>query len=328
MDMPNNFEYRGQIFFNVTDTNTQGESYLLNQQFSNIKLTTDYQLNDTINFHGLFIYNHFPTPIISRFYIEQAYFTLTKHAAWKTQIGKKWVPFGNYKNALIYKPLTKALGQTNDEMITFGYGDIYYANFTLFYPRSKIKSSSLPAYYNLNLGLKNKTYDVGASYIYSIADSQLLQYNKGFGGFVNKDISSQVPGIAAYVNLQYKNFNTYATIVSAIHAFHSYEMSYQNRGAKPKAISLQSVYSFQIKGISFQGIVFGDYTHEALALRLPEKRIGIGLNMFPHKYLDIQFQYFKDYLYAKNTQGAGLGNSVKGNGNMNNTFALQFVVNF
>lgn len=328
MSMSNDFEYHGQIFFNITDSNTQGESYLLNQQFSNIKLITDYTLNDKTKFHGLFIYNHFPTPIISRFYIEQAYLTLQYHPSCQIQLGKKWVPFGVYKNALIYKPLTKALGQTNDNMMTLSYGNSYYSNFTLFYPRSKMKSSSLPVYYNLNIGIKDKEYDLGASYIHSIADSQLFQYNKGFGGFVSKDITSHVPGIAGYVNWQNKNIRTYVTVVSALHPFHKNEMSFQNKGAKPSTFSLQSVYAFQIKGISFEGIIFGDYARNALALRLPEKRVGLGLNMFPHKYLDVQFQYFKDYLYSQNTEAAGLGNIVKGNGDINNTFALQLVVNF
>lgn len=243
------------------------------------------------------------------------------------QIGKEWIPFGKYKNTLIYKPLTKALGQTNDHAITLSYGDQYYSSLTVFHPRTMIKSSSLPAYYNLNIGMYNDQYDIGASYLYSIADSQLFQYNKGFGGFVYHNIKSHVPGIATYFNWKYKNVNTYITYVSAVQPFLAHEISYQNKGAAPSAFSIQSNHTFQLKHIPLQAVVFGDYTREALALRLPEKRIGVGLNIYPSKYLDVQFQYFKDYPYSQHTIASGLNTIVSGNKNINNTLALQLVVN-
>lgn len=328
------FTYKGQVFFNATHSGVQGEKYLLNQQLSNIKLSSDLRLTDWSRIHGLFIYNTSPNPIIPRFYFEQAFLELKKPTltAWYLNIGKKWLPFGNYKNDLIYKPLTKALGQTNEYTLVLGYDNYYYANVSLFSPHTKLQSSSLPVYYNANIGThktnEQYAYDLGASYIYSLADSQLFQFNKGFGGFLGESISSHVPAIATYTNLKYKKFNTYITYVSAIKPFKHSEFSYQNRGAMPSTFSIQNGYAFDVKHIPFKFITFYDRSFQALALRLPEQRLGLGLNMYPHRYVDIQLQYFKDYSYAADTKATGLNKNVSGNSNITNTLALQLVLNF
>ncbi|MBX3709718.1 MAG: LbtU family siderophore porin [Gammaproteobacteria bacterium] len=325
-----NFSYDGHIFFNATKSGVQGERYLLNEQLSNIKLTTDWQLTSWLKWHGLLIYNTLPTPITPSLYFEQAYFNLTP-SQWPNRfisLGKKWLPFGSYKNDLIYKPFTKALGQTNAMAIELGYDNFYYTNVTLYHPHTIMYSSSLPAYYNLNAGLHDQFYDIGVSYLYSIADSQLFQYNKGFGGFLGQSIKSHVPGSAIYANFKYRQFNTYLTYISAMHPFYAEEISYQNKGARPAAFSIQSGYEFTVRNLPLKIIGFYDDSYEALALKLPKKRTGVGLNIYPNKCLDIQFQFFKDYNYASNIIAKGLNKSILGNSNVTNTFALQLVLNF
>lgn len=46
--------------------------------------------------------------------------------------------------------------------------------------------------------------DAGVSYLYSLAESQLFQYNKGFGGLLSQSLKTRVPGFATYFNLKYK----------------------------------------------------------------------------------------------------------------------------
>lgn len=325
---------KGHMYFNVTHSGVQGEQYLLNQQLSNIKLIADWRFVPWGKLHGLMIYNSWPTPLYPRVYLDEAYLELKEPSLtkWYAVGGRQWIPFGVYKNDLIYKPATKALSQTNEYAALVGWDDHYYANVSLFPPRTKIKSSSLPLYYNLNMGIhetqEDHAYDLGLSYLYSIAESDLFQYNRGFGGFLFQQIESHVPGIAAYSNIKYKRFSTYLSYVSALTAFKKNELSYQGSSAIPTAMSLQSGYEFSVKTIPFKVIGFYDRTFQALALQLPEQRIGMGLNMYPHRYLDVQFQYSKDYSYGTGVTATGLNKQVNGSSTPSNTLALQLVLNF
>ncbi|WP_232051843.1 LbtU family siderophore porin [Aquicella siphonis] len=324
------FNYDGHVFFNVSQSGAQGEKYLLNEQLSNIKLATDWRPASWVKWHGLLIYNTSPTPITPALYFEQAFFDFQsgRMPDKYISIGKKWLPFGSYKNDLIYKPLTKALGQTNELALELGYDNVNYASLSFYKPHSTIRSAALPVYYNLNAGRRNQFLDIGASYLYSITDSQLFQYNKGWGGFLGHTVENQVPGAAVYANLKYQDFNTNLTYVTAVRAFHANEMSYQARGAKPAALSVQSGYEFDVRQIPVKFIGFYDHSLQALALKLPRKRAGIGLNIYPSRFLDVQFQVFKDYNYANGVNAAGLNQSVSGNSKITNTVAMQLVLNF
>ena len=210
------------------------------------------------------------------------------------------------------------------------YNDKYYANISLFQPRSRIQSSSVPLYFTLNTGLREgRDYDVGVSYLYSIADSNLFQYNKGFGGFLYHSIHSHVPGFSAYTNLKYKKFTTYITYVSALTTFDTNELSYQGHAARPMAVSMQSGYEMLlVKNIPARAIIFYDTSFQALALRLPKERIGIGLDIYPSRYADIQLQLSRDYNYASGVVASGLNTRVTGNSSRTSTLALQLILNF
>lgn len=321
------FSYEGHVFFNATNSATQGEKYLLNQQLSNVKLDSKLQLTELNTLKGLLIYNTFPTPVTPTLFFDQLYDEY-KPSGLFFEAGKKWLTFGNYKNDLIYKPITKALGQTNQITTVIGYDSLYYANLSLFEPYSRIKPSSLPFYYNLNMGIHNRNYDVGGSYIRSFAESQMAQYNKGFGGFLFRPIHSDVPGLAAYININHNKLSTYITYVTAVHSFLPEEISYNNRGARPKAFSFQSGYELHVKNIPYKITGFYDYSFESLALRLPKERIGVGLSAYPIRYLSLQFQYFKDYGYPDDTMASGLNRPVFGDCSKVNNFALQAILNF
>ncbi|WP_454780971.1 LbtU family siderophore porin [Legionella sp. WA2022007384] len=325
---PKRFTYEGHVYFNATNSAVQGGRYLLNQQLSNVKLGSELQMNDWSKVKGLLIYNTLPTPINPQLYIDQLYNEFKNpNSHWYLEGGKKWITFGNYKNDLIYKPLTKALGQTNELAAVMGYDAEYYINVSLFSPYSPIRSSNLP-YYNLNVGTHNRNYDVGGSYLFSLAESQLLQYNKGFGGFLGRAMPSKVPGFAAYINLNYKKMGGYLTYVTALNRFQSTELSYNTKGAKPQAFSIQSGYDVTIKKMPMKLIGFYDYSYEALALRIPKQRIGVGLSAYPKSYLTAQFQYFKDYEYSSKDQASGLNKMILGTSAKVNTFALQLILNF
>ncbi|KTD39455.1 coiled-coil protein [Legionella moravica] len=324
-----NVSYDGHLFFNATNSAAQGERYLLNQQLSNIKLGSEWRVTDWNKVNALLIYNTVPTPIAPSLYFEQLFDTFTLYPSQLFfEAGKKWLVFGRYKNDLIYKPLTKALGQTNEVTTVLSYEDSIYANVSFFDPYSRIKSSSLPVYYNLNIGVRDAHYDVGGSYLRSFAETQLSQYNKGFGGFLSQRIRSDVPGFSGYVNLYNKKWSAYLTYVMALRPFAKEDLSYNNKGAQPKAFSMQTAYELKINTIPFKMIGFYDHSSQALALRLPKQRVGVGFSFNPYRYLSLQFQYFKDYGYPANATASGLNRWVVGNSVKVNNFAVQAVVNF
>ncbi|ETO94289.1 LbtU family siderophore porin [Legionella oakridgensis] len=326
---PLSFTYDGHLFFNATNSAVQGEKYLLNQQLSNIKLNSELQMTAEHKLKGLFIYNTVPTPIAPKYYFDQLYEEFNPELSnWTVQAGKNWLAFGRYKNDLIYKPLTKALGQTNESVVFLGYDATYYVNLSFFHPYSRIRSSPLPLYYNLDLGIHHTYFDVGASYLYSIADSQIFQYNKGFGGFSARPIHSHIPGAAAYINMKYQKFSAYLTYVTAINSFAVNELSYNKKGASPGAFSLQGVYTIHIKNIPLKLIGFYDHSYQALPLKLPSRRIGIGLSSDINRYCTVQFQYAKDYGYANTMSSSGLNHPVVGNSSKAMVFALQVIVHF
>jgi hypothetical protein len=321
--------FYGYLYLNATHAGFQGERYLLNQQLSSIQLGLDWEMVRWSKLHAVFVYNPWPNPLYPTFYFDELYNQFSWQEFWYSKIGRQWVPFGNYRSDLIYKPLAKALGQTNEDAILFGYDrQLLYANISIFSPHTPINNSLSPLFYNLNTGFKNDSYDIGISYLHSIAETQLFRYNKGFGGFMGEKIKSHVPGIASYINYNFKKVNINLSFVSALKKFNPEDLSFNHQGAKPAAISLQSGYQFNIQYLPAKIMSFIDLSSESLGLEIPEKRAGLGLNLYPYKYLDLQFQWFKDYAYSDDSIATGLNKTVHSNAKVYNTFALQVLLHF
>lgn len=324
-----NFTYDGHLFFNATTSAQPGARYLLNQQLSNLKVNLEMSVNKWSTMKGLLVYNTQPTPIAPRYFFDQLFDLIRfNHSDWVIEGGKNWLNFGRYKSNLIYKPLTKALSQTNALMISIGYDADVYTNVSLFMPKSRIITSYLPVYYNIDLGLRGTHVELGMSYIHSMADSQIFQYNKGFGGFAASSIYSHVPGIATYAHVNYKHLSHYLTFVAAIKPFQLRELNYQNKRALPKAFSIQSTYSTNIRTLPIKLIGFYEKSFQTLALKLPKQRIGLGLSGEITPHLTLQFQGIKDYAYSNHIISTALNRTFFGNSSKLNIFALQAVLNF
>jgi hypothetical protein len=284
----------------------------------------NWQIVQRSKLYAMFVYNPWPTPIYPSYYFDELYNQFQWDESWYTKLGRQWIPFGSYRSDLIYKTFTKALGQTNEDALLINYNkNHFYTNVSVFRPHTNIKSSLLPISYNINVATINNSYDVGFSYIHSIAETQLFRYNKGFGGFMNEKIKSHVPGISNYINYNYKKTNLYLTYVSALKKFHRHDLSFNHEGAKPATFSAQAGYQFNIKNIPAKLISFYDISFQSLGLQIPKKRVGVGLNLFPVKYVDIGFQCFKDYAYPNNSVATGLNNEVKSTARIYNTIAIQ-----
>ncbi|HEL8422309.1 TPA: siderophore legiobactin import outer membrane protein LbtU, partial [Legionella pneumophila] len=120
----------------------------------------------------------------------------------------------------------------------------------------------------------------------------------------------------------------YLTYVTAITPFALEDMSYNNRRASPKALSIQNSYDVNIKKFSFKITGFYDYTFQALALGIPKQRLRLGLSATPFPYLGIQFQYSRDYSYGNTAIASGINHFVNGRNTKMNNLALQTILNF
>lgn len=325
---------RASLFLNATRSSLPGGRYLLNEQLSNIKFNADLRLNDWNRFHAVLIYNTAPTRLNPGLFFDEA-FLQTKNSSqspWFFESGKKWLTFGNYKNDLIYKPFTKALGQTNEYAIVAGYEKNAYANISVFNPYVHVRNASAPFSYNFNAGIKQEaapfSYNAGLSYLASMTDTQLFLFNKGFGGLLHHHIDNTVPGAAAYLNLQYKNWTAYASYVTALHSFNKNLISFQQVGAQPAAFSIQSGYEFSLHNTRLKFIGFYDHSFQALALLLTKRRVGAELNIYPTTYTDVQLQFSRDFNYTPGESAQGLNKTVTGSSIKTDTLALQVILYF
>jgi len=71
-----------------------------------------------------------------------------------------------------------------------------------------------------------------------------------------------------------------------------------------------------------------DQSFQALALQLPKRRLGMGINIFPNRHTEIQFEYYKDYAYKNSVTASGLNYAMTGRSKVTDTYALQLIVNF
>jgi hypothetical protein len=83
-----------------------------------------------------------------------------------------------------------------------------------------------------------------------------------------------------------------------------------NKAASLATLNLQSGYKFKIKNLPAEMIGFYEHSYQSLVLKLPKKKIGVGLNLSLSRYVNIQFQYFTTYKYAK--QNRNLGDTLVG----------------
>lgn len=208
-------------------------------------------------------------------------------------VGKMYVPFGNYESHFVSDPLTLELGETNRTALETGFvhdwigiraavfnGDIDETNDNDDHIDNFVGSVML----NLPQGTSpDLSLTGGISYISNIAESD------GLGGETPGILKDQVEGLGAFLNASFKErFFFEGEYIGALDAFQAGELSFDGgRAAEPKAWNFELAFAatraLELAAKYEGGDELGDF--------LPEKQYGGAATyvLFENTTLSLEF---------------------------------------
>ena len=262
--------------------------------------------------------------------------------------GQMFVPFGTYSSVFISQTLPKRLGRTKARAFLVGYqGQEDNAFFTALYMYKGDSHASATSRINsggINLGYRfdfpsRVNGEVGAGWMANIADSVGMQNTGGqpnFNGFAgpvpygNEKIVHRVPAVDMRAKVSFSNFDFIADYLAVTTSFNPNDLSFNAAGASPWALDTQLAYTFAVwdKPTSL-GIGYSQ-AREALALGLPERRMGAVLNtsIWHNTIQSLEFRHDINYATSKYATGSNILPLVTGLGTYDNVVTLQFDVFF
>lgn len=265
-------------------------------------------------------------------------------------LGQMYVPFGTYSSAFASAPLTKRLARTKARAILGGVQqqseNAFYTALYTFQGDSHAGATSRINNGGINVGYRfvvpsmNFNGDIGAGWLGNIADSVGMQNTgnqpqfNGFGGpssYGNEKLVHRVPAVDLRGKFSLGNaVDIIAEYVGATTSFNPNDLSFNHRGAKPWATNTEINYTFQLfdKPTSL-GIGYTQ-AREALALGLPEKRVGAVMNtsIWHNTVQTIELRHDMNYAANAVANGSGVAPLVSGLGTSDNVITLQFDVYF
>ena len=255
-------------------------------------------------------------------YVDQAYVTFGDESRYPVfaQIGKQYLPFGQYDVNPAVKSLSQMLTETNATDAQLGFvtpQGLYGSAYVFQNPLSSDSNTSNSSPYNGGavLGFKKSNeemvFDAGLGYmndmsgVDSIANYMETVPNNGAGG----GYGSSVSALAPYASFQTGPFGINVDYVTALSYFDQASLPYEttsDNGAKPSAIDSQVSYAFNVKDMDQVLFVGYQISDQASALNLPKKRYDVGYNLYPLKNVLVGLEVTQDTNYGgSSTADAG-----------------------
>lgn len=325
-------------------------------------------VNRWVTAFGNFVYNDAPTSsgnrvFNSNVYVDNAFITFGNLDAtkWRATVGQLYVPFGNFNSFLYTDPVNKTIFRTEARPIVVGYGlpsgpGFSAAAYTfsgdtrtgtieadpsgtgVVTDRStndQINRFGLDATYGFNFDSGTR-FNVGASYINNIADSQGMQATGGddFEGFGDTSgdqvLAHNVPGGDIRAQLAFSQITLIGEYTTALRDFNAANLSYNGHGAKPSAYHLEGAYSFNmLQGKPTTFALGYDHSYQSLALNVPEQRIAAALNLAYWKNTMATLELRHDMNYSSGDTASGnLGPVITPDGANANAITVSFAVYF
>ena len=270
-----------------------------------------------------FSYDRFPISITrprrvsnSNLYLSKGFLTIgnfNKSPFYGT-LGQNYIPFGRYSTNMIVDPVTKNLGATKARAITVGYEPVKdftpTAHVFFFRGNSNEAGKGLARQMGFDVAFRvlQPIYNanVGASYIANIADANSMQNNgqlnpaqfQGFDVSNAEGLIHRVSGATIYGNASYGPFGAIAEVVTALQDFSPINVTYNGRGARPKAMNTELSYGFKAFEHPFNFAVGYGRTSQALAFNVPWQRYDASLSMSIMKNLFAEFEYQHNINYG------------------------------
>ncbi|PIQ44276.1 MAG: hypothetical protein COV52_07235 [Gammaproteobacteria bacterium CG11_big_fil_rev_8_21_14_0_20_46_22] len=254
----------------------------------------------------------------SRIYLNQGYVTIGNFMKSPIfgSLGQLYVPFGRYSSIMISDPLTKYLGKTKARALEVGYRSQHdnrpYAE--AFVYRGAASTSSDPRINNggVDVGYNGKvgkfTANVGVSAVRNMADVDGMQdtgSSAAFTGFNQSSTAENIDHVVhaadVHTNLGYGNFTVLAEYLSALRRFSANDISYNGRGAKPSAYTVEGDYNFHMLNMPVTfGLSYGR-SYQALGFNIPEARYLAALQLAIRRYTLLTFEFRHDTNYGKSS---------------------------
>jgi len=218
------------------------------------------------------------------------------NSGFSATLGQIYVPFGAYETALISDTLTLELGETRESILGLNYeangfgGSVYVFNGDA----NEVGSSTIDNF-GFSVGYGNDNFAIGASYINSLGDSDLVQDVIG-----EAELDSYTDGFSINGSINFGNFTAIAEYTTALDNFGS-ELEF----AEPSATNLEFNLGGSLFGKDATYAVAYQTTDDALILELPETRFLVGLGVDVNDHFSIGVEYARDSDYDLNDGGSG-----------------------
>ncbi|MGD9153079.1 MAG: LbtU family siderophore porin [Gammaproteobacteria bacterium] len=251
---------------------------------------------------------------------------------WYGSVGQVYVPFGRYGSNMISDPLTKYIGKTKARAITVGYSPTCehnspYGRVFVFQGASKYRNNNDINNGGADIGFiagsGKLSTDIGVSYIYNIADSDGMQNNdvatagffRGFDVINSENIAHRVAGGDVHGMVKYGPFNVIGEYVSALRSFDVSNLSYNSRGAKPRALNVEGAYAFMLFAHPSSVAIGYSASRQALALNIPKQRYytSFAMTVLNNTKATLEYRHDKNYGAGDTASGQTLNAVVNNN---------------
>ena len=259
----------------------------------------------------------------SRLKIDRAFLTignLNKSPVYLTA-GQFTVPFGTFSSYLLADSLPKLLGRVKARAVELGYlKNGFNASAYAFKGDSYVNNSGVINNWGVNLDYLfhpfnyfnvlrsfNLATDVGVSYLANLADAKNLQetvYGLAqnttlvpAGPANTEQLGHRVPALDGHLSLDLYPFHVFSEFVTATKAFDVTDMSFNNVGARPSALTIEATYNFPIFQQKYAFTLGYNRSWQALAVELPKQRYAAALSTSFWPYTVETLEYYRDVNY-------------------------------
>ncbi len=268
------------------------------------ELDIDISLHKFVSSHLVFLWEEDETEPVD---IDEGYIYLgnTEFFPVYFQVGKLYVPFGNFESNMISDPLTLELGETRESAALLGIDShgFYAAAYAFNGDVDEAGDDNEIKCFGFNAGYayesEDLSLDLGAGWINNIGDSEDLK------DILPSEIDDYVPGWTAHLIVNWKALSLIGEYLAATDNFENCELEWKDKGAEPETWNLEGAYTTEIAGHETVFALAWQGSDEALAMELPEDRYMGSLSVGVVEGLTFTFEYAHDEDYSKSDGGSG-----------------------
>jgi hypothetical protein len=317
--LPNGLSIGGALEMEATQSDTYAGVNSNDLALAKAELFVDAQPHDLLGTHIQLLYEDGSSNIT----LDEAIVSIgdTEKFPIYLDVGQFAVPFGGFDTAMSSDPLSKTLGETAEGAILVGYNfnDLSIQGYAFNGDTQKAGDEDEIDQYGFSASVESEVDGMilsgGVGYISNITDAS------GLGDNVtgNTTLNSYIKGFEIHGSLANGPFTLYAGYMAALDAYKVGELAFNGSGASPETWNLEGVYSLPIQGIDTSIAFTVQGSEEALAIALPETRIGGAITVQALENVSLTGEYIHDEDYDVDEGGTG---------NDKSTFTLKMSTEF